>query len=247
MGGVSDHRGIVGIQDTSSSVKHGLTDPQHRFSVIAFCKPRRIRLVLSGFVRPTWKPVQLFRQYKLSSSQLSSGIHCLRNSTFDLFPSTTLKALCLLPELSTIIRFIPFPSITLQSLSPLLFVPTDKSRTSITFFKETTPPLPVFVTTSLPVPPSLLSKKPFSTYRPVATMYSMSSLHPMSFDDSNPSLFKRVVDLRPPLLPPLSATYVNNRNCHRSQPFHLRLRLSPKSLNPFQRFVSHTHLTTTSR
>ena len=105
MGGVSDHRSIVGtgriiferrrhsqsIQDTSSSVKHGLTDPRHRFSVIAFCKPRRTGLALSGFVRPIQKPVQLFQRYKLSSSQLPSGIHCLRNSTFDLFPLTTLK------------------------------------------------------------------------------------------------------------------------------------------------------------
>ena len=105
MGGISDHRSIVGtrriiferrrppqsIQDTSLPVKHGLTDPRHRFSVIAFCKLRRTGLVFSGIVRPIRKPVQLFRRYKLSSSQLSSGIHCLRNSTLDLLSSTTLN------------------------------------------------------------------------------------------------------------------------------------------------------------
>ena len=258
MGGISNHRGIVGtrriiferrwpsqsIQDTSSSVKYELTDPRHRFSVIALCKPRRVGLAFSRIVRPIRKLIQFLRRYKLSSGQLSFRIPCLRNSTLDLLPSTTLETLCLLPELSTTVHFILFQSIILPSLLPLLFDPTDKFHTWNIFFEEITLPPPASVTTLQPAPPFSLSKKPSPTYRTVVTTYSRSSSRPMSSEDFNHSSFKHDVDLRLPLPPPLLTIYADNRNYHRSRPFHSHPRLPPRSLNRLRRSVSHTRPTT---
>ena len=95
---------------------------------------------------------------------------------------------------------------------------------------------------------------PFSPWNELSTIYEQAattclknSLPPMLFVDSNPFSSRRVADPKLPLLLPLSTTYEDTKNYHRSQPLLSRPRLPLSTLTPPRWFVFQMLPSITSR